>query len=108
MYVRLASYFDAPAKAEDANSPVGPLQHHVAEPDFNAWESIDWAAHNLGHDQPDEARADTVEPGDEARPGTPNEALYNFGSGYGFACTSPIVDSARGVHVPNHAPHDAC
>ncbi|RAR04167.1 hypothetical protein DDE83_007949 [Stemphylium lycopersici] len=87
--LRLAPYFDAPAKAEDANSPVGPLQHHVAEPDFNAWESIDWAAQNLGHDQPNGSRVDAVEPGDETRPGAPNKALYNFGSGYGFAWPAP-------------------
>jgi hypothetical protein len=47
---RLEPYFEPPSKAEDANSPVGPLQHHVAEPDFVEWENIDWAALSYGHD----------------------------------------------------------
>ncbi|CAO2657075.1 Nn.00g058780.m01.CDS01 [Neocucurbitaria sp. VM-36] len=50
--LRLEPYFEAPSKAEDADSPVGPLQHHVAEPDFVEWESIDWAMLSLGPDFP--------------------------------------------------------
>lgn len=49
---RLEPYFEPPSKAEDTNSPVGPLQHHVAEPDLVEWENIDWAALNLGPDTP--------------------------------------------------------
>lgn len=44
---RLKPYFEPP-EAEDANSPVGPLQHSVAELDFAEWENIDWAALSMG------------------------------------------------------------
>jgi len=77
-------------KAEDANSPVGPLQHHVAEPDLNAWESIDWAALNLGLDDPNQGHANNPDNGgasaDPQGSGGPDESSYAFGSGYGFTC----------------------
>lgn len=34
------------SKAEDANSPVGPLQRHVAEPCLEEWKHFDW--HSFG------------------------------------------------------------
>jgi hypothetical protein len=83
--------FEAPSKAEDANSPVGPLQHRVAEPDFNAWESIDWADLNLGLDYPSEGIIDN--PDDRGATAetcgsrVSDEPLYTFGSGYAFTCT---------------------
>jgi hypothetical protein len=84
---RLAPYFEAPFKAEDANSPIGPLQHHVAEPDLDAWESIDWAALSLGHNRLGEEQTNAFGAGDETTTEAPNEA-FNFGTGHGFACTS--------------------
>ena len=47
---RLEPQFDPPAKIEDANSPVGPLQRHVAEPYLEEWKHIDWPAFNLGQE----------------------------------------------------------
>jgi len=86
--LRLAPFFEAPLKAEDANSPVGPLQHHVAEPDLNAWESIDWAALNLGLDDANQGHANNPgNGGASAEPqgsGVPDDPSYAFGSGYGF------------------------
>ncbi|KAL6159907.1 hypothetical protein ACJQWK_05765 [Exserohilum turcicum] len=104
--LRLAPYFEAPFKAEDANSPIGPLQHHVAEPDLDAWESIDWAALSLGHDRADNEQIKTLGTGHGATTGTPSET-YNFGSGYGFACTSHNVDMcSEDTYLPSHDPHD--
>jgi hypothetical protein len=45
-------YFEPPSKPEDANSPVGPLQHHVSEPYLDEWKHIDWRALDLGSDTP--------------------------------------------------------
>jgi len=68
--------------------PVGPLQHHVAEPDLNAWESIDWAALNLGLDDANQGHANNPgNGGASAEPqgsGVPDDPSYAFGSGYGF------------------------
>ncbi|RYN33888.1 hypothetical protein AA0112_g5562 [Alternaria arborescens] len=86
--LRLAPFFEAPSKAEDANSPVGPLQQHVAEPDLNAWESIDWAALSLGLDHPNEGNEDNPEDrgatAETCGTGATDESLYTFGSGYAF------------------------
>lgn len=86
--LRLEPYFEAPSKAEDANSPVGPLQHHVAEPDFAEWESIDWAALSLGPHPPNDGFSPSGESGlggvGLSATGGPDEDLYGFGSGYGF------------------------
>jgi hypothetical protein len=91
---RLEPYFEPPSKAEDANSPVGPLQHHVAEPDFVEWENIDWAALSLGPDP----ISDVHTPGSgsnnggsylnfSAGPlGGADDHMYDCGSGYGFVC----------------------
>lgn len=43
---RLNPELEPPSKAEDANSPVGPLQRHVAEPCLEEWKHFDW--HNFG------------------------------------------------------------
>ncbi|KAL7771373.1 hypothetical protein CFE70_001316 [Pyrenophora teres f. teres 0-1] len=87
-------YYEAPSKDEDANSPVGPLQHHVAQPEFDAWESIDWAALSEGHAEYHNvaaaASATTADPvegfgiegkGDAAAA----ETAHNVRGGYGFA-----------------------
>ncbi|KAI4946845.1 hypothetical protein J4E91_007017 [Alternaria rosae] len=88
--LRLAPFFEAPLKAEDANSPVGPLQHHVAEPDLNAWESIDWAALSLGLDDMNQGHANNLGDGgktsDPYDSGVPDDQSCTFGSGYGFTC----------------------
>lgn len=47
---RLEPQFDPPTKIEDANSPVGPLQRHVAEPYLEEWKHVDWPAFNLGQE----------------------------------------------------------
>ncbi|KAG9188745.1 hypothetical protein G6011_07450 [Alternaria panax] len=89
--LRLAPFFEAPSKAEDADSPAGPLQQHVAEPDLNAWESIDWPTLNLGFDHPNKGQI--KDPDDRSTiaegcgSGAPDESLYTFGSGYAFTCT---------------------
>ncbi|KAF1936738.1 hypothetical protein EJ02DRAFT_75539 [Clathrospora elynae] len=92
--LRLAPYFEAPSKAEDANSPVGPLQHHVAEPDFVEWENIDWAALSLGHDTPNEDFTDIGGNGDGITAGLSTsalsgDALYDLGAGSGIAWPAP-------------------
>lgn len=98
---RLEPYFEPPSKAEDANSPVGPLQHHVAEPDFVEWENIDWAALSLGPDTPDgvytpgtDSNNGSVWAGLSTTPnpiatGGPDEHLYDYGPSYGFQCLLP-------------------
>ncbi|KAK1917038.1 hypothetical protein P3342_001620 [Pyrenophora teres f. teres] len=93
--LRRTPYYEAPSKDEDANSPVGPLQHHVAQPEFDAWESIDWAALSEGHAEYHNvaaaASATTADPvecfgiegkGDAAAA----ETAHNVRGGYGFAC----------------------
>ncbi|KAF1840381.1 uncharacterized protein K460DRAFT_296932 [Cucurbitaria berberidis CBS 394.84] len=94
VHLRLEPYFEGPSKAEDANSPVGPLQHSVAEPDFVEWESIDWAALSLGSDTLNESESPAIgNIGNGAwgsATGWPDEALYDLGSGYGFVCSIHI------------------
>lgn len=113
---RLEPYFEPPSKAEDANSPVGPLQHHVAEPDFVEWENIDWAALSLGFDTEDMvytpgSASKNVSIGIEhsinfnpATLGGANENMYDLGSGasgYGAVCS--YYPSSRPIlGVPNH------
>ncbi|OAL07755.1 hypothetical protein IQ06DRAFT_372680 [Phaeosphaeriaceae sp. SRC1lsM3a] len=46
IHLRLNPELEPPSKAEDANSPVGPLQRHVAEPCLEEWKHFDW--HNFG------------------------------------------------------------
>ncbi|EAT88524.1 hypothetical protein HBI56_127480 [Parastagonospora nodorum] len=48
--LRLEPQFDPPTKIEDANSPVGPLQRHVAEPYLEEWKHVDWPSFNLGEE----------------------------------------------------------
>ncbi|KAL6702949.1 hypothetical protein ACN47E_000791 [Coniothyrium glycines] len=86
--IRHTPYFEPPSKTDDANSPVGPLQHHVAEPDLAAWESIDWAALSLGLDLPN---ADNVDDHSIA-PAVLEESLIDedaFSASHGFAYPSP-------------------
>lgn len=45
---RLEPVIEPPSKTENANSPVGPLQHHVAEPYFEEWKHVDWPSFTLG------------------------------------------------------------
>jgi len=95
---RQEPYFEPPSKAEDANSPVGPLQHHVAEPDLVEWENIDWSAINLGADSPNGVFTPgsngvdvTPDAGLSTQFSSPNigatdDHLYDIGFGYGFEC----------------------
>lgn len=92
---RRTSYYEAPSKQEDANSPVGPLQHYVAKPEFDAWESVEWAALSEGHAEYRNAAAAAAAAAAVAGPveilgeGTygAGETLQNTRGGYGFACT---------------------
>jgi hypothetical protein len=91
---RQEPHFEPPLKAEDANSPVGPLQHHVAEPDFVEWENIDWAALSFDPETPGGGFGGTE--GNSGVGLSPNfsspyvggadEHLYDFGTGYSFGC----------------------
>jgi hypothetical protein len=71
------------------------LQHHVAEPDLDAWESIDWAALSLGQDAlTDEfavASGNEFETTGFSTLGASSENQYDFGSGYGFVCMYPAL-----------------
>jgi len=88
---RRTPYYEAPSKEEDANSPVGPLQHHVAQPEFDAWESINWAALSGGHAEYRNAAAAVaagpIEVLATEGDGEASETTYNARGGYGFACT---------------------
>jgi hypothetical protein len=91
---RLEPYFEPPSKAEDANSPVGPLQHHVAEPYLDEWKHLDWRTLSLGSDYPSgmytpEGSTHSEMGGgglstyfSDAPLGGPDEVIYDFGRGY--------------------------
>ncbi|KAF2831110.1 hypothetical protein CC86DRAFT_134980 [Ophiobolus disseminans] len=115
--LRLEPYFEPPSKAEDANSPVGPLQHHVAEPDFVEWESIDWAALSLGPDTPNgvytpgaSSNNGSIGAGlptnlDSPGLGRPDEYLHEYGTGYGFQWPAAHQPSSPWMRGPNHDHH---
>ena len=96
---RRTPYYEVPSKEEDANSPVGPLQHHVSQPEFDAWENTDWAALSEGHAEYRNAEyrnaaaavaavaAGPVEVLGMEGDGAASETMYNARGGYGFACT---------------------
>lgn len=90
--LRLEPFINVPTKPEDADSPVGPLQHHVAEPDLVEWESIDWAALSLGFDVPDET--DTSIGGDgglflPSLVGVNTDMLHDLNTGYTSGWPTP-------------------
>lgn len=84
--LRLEPFVNASLIPDDADSPVGPLQHHVAEPDLVEWESIDWAALSLGFDLPDEHAVIGGDAG--VFDHTPSEAnvdrLHDLNTGYAY------------------------
>jgi len=88
---RRTPYYEVPSKAEDANSPVGPLQHHVSQPEFDAWESTDWAALSEGHagyrNAAAAVAAGPIEVVGMEGDGAASETVYNARGGYGFAFT---------------------
>jgi hypothetical protein len=89
------------------------LQHHVAEPDFDAWENIDWEALSLGHDTLNDVEcAGTGGNGNGATAssatGMSGETPYEFGYGYGFVCMHPtlFVYFPQGMQIPADIPAD--
>jgi hypothetical protein len=88
---RLEPLFEPPSKAE-ADSPVGPLQRHVAEPYFEEWKHVDWPSFTLGVDANGLFEQGgggstgvvgeewTIDNGDVSLGG--GEHLYDFGRGY--------------------------
>jgi len=107
---RLEPYFEPPSKAEDANSPVGPLQHHVAEPDFVEWENIDWAALSLGQDvsSPGFIHAGYGEEGSssfENGNGGSSEHIFDFGQGHGFVWPAGQYPFPQRMRTPNQDYH---
>lgn len=98
---RFEPYFELPSKAEDADSPVGPLQHHVAEPDFVEWESIDWSALSLGLDTPNECQIHGLGSCGNGSRGSPtrgsNTNAYDMGYGYGFCVRALLLLMFRDI-----------
>jgi hypothetical protein len=90
---RLQPCYEPPSKAEDANSPVGPLQRHVAEPYLDEWKHVDWPSFSLGADTDGVCEPGTCVPNMSAEGewsmdsgidflGGLDDATYDFGRGY--------------------------
>ncbi|KAF2847836.1 hypothetical protein T440DRAFT_402675 [Plenodomus tracheiphilus IPT5] len=90
VYVRLKPYVELPSKLEDADSPVGPLQHHVASPDLVEWESIGWAALSLGFDETEVTDTTTGEKGELCNPSLTDVNINrsdDVRTGYAYGCS---------------------
>jgi hypothetical protein len=93
---RLEPYLNAPSPSkENANSPPGPLQNQIKEPELTDWRTIDWAAvvaatpvqeTEINNEGVSWTTATATGFGDPLNDFT--DSGYEFG-GYGLLCLSP-------------------